>query len=427
VKIIVLLLSGAVRLLFGLVPILIVKLISPSWSQSQTMSRIISLLMFFGGGVLLATCFLHLMPEVRESFSTALPHIEFPIAEIVFIVGFFLVYLLEDIVHSVLHRRRAHKNNKKKELSGASSTSLCSSGTTVLNAHLHTKQDSHNGSLNTDCIVPLPSALSPATTNTMSIGQQQSACVHNNNNGGQSICVDNSIPTVTTTKNELSIPQQLQNNIKTSGSSNRTDLDWWRDTIQSQNSRLNLLSKSCTCVPDLAPDNLNSESKIRAADQNTDNASNSSSEDNTMTTTHGHSHIPCETEDSSFSGELRNILIIVAISFHGVFEGMAIGLQKTEKDVWYLFLAVSLHECTILFCIGVELISSKTKLARMIVYILVVSLVCPLGITIGTVVTEHSFGQGNAHVLTVGLFQVNHLISLSIHFFVSLLFCMHSC
>jgi zinc transporter 1/2/3 len=99
---------------------------------------------------------------------------------------------------------------------------------------------------------------------------------------------------------------------------------------------------------------------------------------------------------------------VVAISFHGIFEGMAIGLQGTSGDVWYLFMAVSLHECTILFCIGVELISSNTKVFRMVLYILIVSLVSPVGIVIGIIISEKSFhGEVIHQALIIGCFQVS--------------------
>jgi zinc transporter 1/2/3 len=120
---------------------------------------------------------------------------------------------------------------------------------------------------------------------------------------------------------------------------------------------------------------------------------------------HTHSHVPVDDEEG-VAAAIRNLLIVVAISFHGIFEGMAIGLQGTEKDVWYLFLAVSLHECTILFCIGIELISSKTTVLRMIIYILIVSLVSPIGMAIGIIVSE---AQGSAdavgHAILIGSLQ----------------------
>jgi zinc transporter 1/2/3 len=123
--------------------------------------------------------------------------------------------------------------------------------------------------------------------------------------------------------------------------------------------------------------------------------------------------MPFGEDDESVSAAIRNLLIVVAISFHGVFEGLAIGLQGTEKDVWALFLAVSLHECTILFCIGVELISAETRVGRMVTYILVVSLVSPLGIAIGIVISENSVGTLVVHALLVGSLQASDLTSLN--------------
>ena len=45
-------------------------------------------------------------------------------------------------------------------------------------------------------------------------------------------------------------------------------------------------------------------------------------------------------------------LLVAALSFHSIFEGMAIGLQSTLNDVWFLFTAVIVHELAIMFCIG---------------------------------------------------------------------------
>ena len=59
----------------------------------------------FGGGVLLATVFLHLLPETRVSFERAtkkgfLPPMPYPLTELVVCLGFFFVYIVEEVVHS---------------------------------------------------------------------------------------------------------------------------------------------------------------------------------------------------------------------------------------------------------------------------------------------------------------------------------------
>ena len=54
----------------------------------------------------------------------------------------------------------------------------------------------------------------------------------------------------------------------------------------------------------------------------------------------------------SFATAVRGLILVVALCFHSIFEGMAIGLQTSTKDVWFLFIAVLLHELAIMFCIG---------------------------------------------------------------------------
>ena len=50
--------------------------------------------------------------------------------------------------------------------------------------------------------------------------------------------------------------------------------------------------------------------------------------------------------------KILGFLLVAALSFHSIFEGMAIGLQSTLNDVWFLFTAVIVHELAIMFCIG---------------------------------------------------------------------------
>ncbi|KAJ9579487.1 hypothetical protein L9F63_024405, partial [Diploptera punctata] len=92
-------------------------------------------------------------------------------------------------------------------------------------------------------------------------------------------------------------------------------------------------------------------------------------------------------KQESMVGNLRRFLVVVALSFHSVFEGLAIGLQQTERDVWYLFTAVSIHACAILFCIGLELVTSGVRVLNLVLYIVILSLVSPLGVVIGILVT----------------------------------------
>jgi len=101
---------------------------------------------------------------------------------------------------------------------------------------------------------------------------------------------------------------------------------------------------------------------------------------------HGHSHGINMGPDSSTS--IRDFLAVLALSFHAVFEGLAVGLEEHVDDVWTLFAAVATHKYVISFCMGVELVSVGTPLAFFLVYILTFALMTPLGIGIGLAVSE---------------------------------------
>ncbi|XP_075215363.1 zinc transporter ZIP3-like [Lycorma delicatula] len=77
--------------------------------------RVLSHMSAFGGGVLLSTAFLHLLPEIRASIETlqfkkTIPYFKsMPLAELLMCVGFLFLYLLEEIAHRFV----SHKNRQQ--------------------------------------------------------------------------------------------------------------------------------------------------------------------------------------------------------------------------------------------------------------------------------------------------------------------------
>ncbi|XP_047736750.1 protein zntD-like isoform X2 [Hyalella azteca] len=123
---------------------------------------------------------------------------------------------------------------------------------------------------------------------------------------------------------------------------------------------------------------------------------------------HGHSHMVdmSSLKARDWVNNLRSLIIVLALSFHAVFEGLAVGLQQNVADVWYLFYAIAAHKFVIAFCVGLELISGGTKLVLTVVYMITFAMVTPLGIAIGIVVTE-GIGSPNSlsHLWTVTVLQ----------------------
>ena len=46
----------------------------------------------------------------------------------------------------------------------------------------------------------------------------------------------------------------------------------------------------------------------------------------------------CQDDDAPYTkSSLRDFMTVLALSFHAVFEGLAVGLEKESQDVWLLF------------------------------------------------------------------------------------------
>lgn len=231
--------------------------------------------MDFSGGILLATCFIHMIPEVRHHLLETLKNdYRFPYTETLVCVGFFIVFIIEESVKHVA-KTKSHPDIKKTGVLIPMKVSKTRSGTKI---NVRNEDD--------------PEKEMPVDINGDSINNGISCAVAINTSLMEEM---NSI-----IKDEFS---ECNNNTKTNK------------------------------------------------------------------TVHN----------------LKSFLLISALCFHSVMEGLAIGLAQDTEDVWYLFLAVAVHECTILFCVGIELVINS-PLPTVLTYMAVFALVSPAGILIYCIV-----------------------------------------
>ncbi|XP_048735284.2 zinc transporter ZIP1-like [Ostrea edulis] len=107
----------------------------------------------------------------------------------------------------------------------------------------------------------------------------------------------------------------------------------------------------------------------------------------------------------------RSFLLLLALSFHMVFEGLAVGLQTEEEDAWILLGVLSLHKVAVAFSVGVQLKENLRKFQYVILSLFALSIMTPIGVVIGYIVAEtgeDAHGQGIAsgvlQSLSVGCF-----------------------
>ncbi|KAI5101252.1 zinc transporter ZIP1, partial [Silurus meridionalis] len=102
-----------------------------------------------------------------------------------------------------------------------------------------------------------------------------------------------------------------------------------------------------------------------------------------------HVHVDLQAHSS-----FRSFMLFLSLSLHSVFEGLAIGLQTTDTKVLEICIAILVHKSIIVFSLSVKLIQSAVGPIWLIVYILVFSIMSPMGIAIGIGVSEAQLQMG---------------------------------
>lgn len=298
---------------FGLLPYKLSKWFKWTGQNDTKSSIIIPLLLSFGGGVLLATTFLHLLPEISINIKALqsvgrLPEFNFHFAEFLMCMGFFAMYLVEEIVHTYLHHR-------VKSQAG---------------------QTTAEG----------------AFQRALSIRGDQKQLSHKKENGN--------------------------------------DIDSTMDLVSSDgdllgNGKIATISTSALQFP-------RHEDNHRFHHHHHTTHSH-----HQYTNGHSHSHIPTIMPEEDFIvSSLRGLLIVLALSVHELFEGLAVGLESSESLVWYMFGAVSAHKLVLAFCVGVELVVNKTKMWLTFIYVVTFAVVSPLGIGIGILLSNGNSADATA-------------------------------
>uniref|UniRef100_A0A182JNI5 Uncharacterized protein n=1 Tax=Anopheles christyi TaxID=43041 RepID=A0A182JNI5_9DIPT len=264
----------SVSMVCGLVPFKLVRWfnLNPATPSGGTHLFLIRLLLSFGGGALLSTTFLHLLPEINHSIEAlvatgALPEPEdlpFPLGEFLLTSGFFMIYLTEELVHWWMHRRTANARIARAEKSAGGTVIPIEGSATMKHDHAH--GHSHLPIGNVTAVYPV------------------------------------------------------------------TDVD------------------GTQVVPSAVP-------------------------------------VP---PPSSANGPLRGLLIVLALSIHELFEGLAVGLERSPSAVWLLFGAVASHKFVIAFCVAFELLVASVRFRIAVLYIFVYSVVSPVGIGIGIALSSVS-------------------------------------
>ncbi|KAL6878514.1 hypothetical protein ACP4OV_012684 [Aristida adscensionis] len=133
--------------------------------------------------------------------------------------------------------------------------------------------------------------------------------------------------------------------------------------------------------------------------------------------------------DHSVASMLRNastlgdsVLLIAALCFHSVFEGIAIGVAETKADAWKALWTISLHKIFAAIAMGIALLRMlpNRPFLSCFAYAFAFAISSPIGVGIGIVIDATTQGRVADWIFAVsmglatGIFiyvSINHLLS----------------
>ncbi|KAF1758428.1 hypothetical protein GCK72_014886 [Caenorhabditis remanei] len=97
------------------------------------------------------------------------------------------------------------------------------------------------------------------------------------------------------------------------------------------------------------------------------------------------------------SNLLKSLTFAIAMSFHSLLEGFALGVQDSDTAIWTLFFSLLLHKSIEAFSVGLQISRSNSDKKKIVIFtILIYALMTPLGTVLGTLLQNTggaSFGK----------------------------------
>jgi zinc transporter 1/2/3 len=115
---------------------------------------------------------------------------------------------------------------------------------------------------------------------------------------------------------------------------------------------------------------------------------------------HGHHHATVK-KGASYTGAM---VLLAAMGIHSLFEGLAYGVLKEEGEVFNMFMAIAAHKWCDALVVGLSFVAAELPIRMATFLSLFLSLFTPLGIFIGYLGSENDLVTGIFLALSAGTF-----------------------
>ncbi|KAH3741547.1 zinc transporter ZIP1-like [Dreissena polymorpha] len=356
-KVLTIVVITSLTVIVGLLPCRLVKHFRRKMLRTkQTIDKMVSGAKCFSGGVFLGVCLLHLIPETRKKVDSLLEQIgsttTYPVAELLTMVGFFGVIFGEHTIRFLYV--------KTKE-------DWCLPSSDNDSYSFDQEYGSNNGDLGAErCdLIECRSLRSISNHSHLDADETPTAIVH-------SVSVtDESVPVARMNVNGLyPINQTITECFESTRANNAKNTIVTTVTVDTDNPKYNTAT-----ADELIEECPETRRGIGLTQENLQDL-----EVKTVVTEISRS------EDTS-RGHIQSAFLLVALSFHGVFEGMALGLQVLECDVWVMCVAIVIHRIILAFGMSLQYARNNDRASTIVFSISTFSIICVVGIVIGIVIS----------------------------------------
>ena len=109
---------------------------------------------------------------------------------------------------------------------------------------------------------------------------------------------------------------------------------------------------------------------------------------------------------SLFQSLFTPFVLLFALGFHGIFEGLALGIEDRKNEILFLLLAISAHKWAASLSLGISFIKAKTTAKIYIIMTMIFAVIGPIGILLGIILskTANDLVEGILMGISVGTF-----------------------
>lgn len=329
---------------FGTLPLCLVCRCKFRFNDSQRGKSILSYLNCFAGGVFLATCLLALMTKGKKEFEdykqSANIEYEFPFFEVGIGAGFFLVAMIEKIAHR-LHNAHPHEDDENgrqnAKVSGEDRSIRQEAKFSEENgdSRKEAKVSEHKGSDRQEMIesgeIQPKTAEIKASSEPTAESPTQSSTRKSSVNGQP---VEEILHVPKTRQRDCNTNSNVLSQNTLSGSHPHT---YVRSGLDDSSAFMLRQNEKCIYTAQASDrgDEIGEEHHHSFSGQNEEAARSE-----------------LNLEGASGVSGLRVALLMLAMSFHTVFDGLAVGLQTRLGALWSVLGAVVIHKTIVSICLG---------------------------------------------------------------------------